>query len=132
MIEKNKKLYLDEDQDLLKRLNSTDPRTSVLLNDEKRYELDKIQIESILRSRKTAVDLDESNKKFSLFFIFLAIVQILIALFQFCFDIVSSPTTLKIIGGLSMLILLAVAVYFAMNEFRKNLISKKPSELSDL
>lgn len=115
---KEKKIYLSEDQDLLDRFNNIDIYTSGAGLEKAKHIVSKIQIESVLRSRKTTVDLDQSNKRFTLAIIFIAVVQLLIALFQFGFDVASSPTTKSIIGGLSFMVVLVVMVYFFSKEFK--------------
>jgi hypothetical protein len=77
------KTYLPEDRDLVEKLES-------ILGSNAACQIDvsKIQVKSTLRTRKTMVDLDASNKRFSYVLGFFAIVQIIIAAFQFLLQVV--------------------------------------------
>ena len=91
MKEKNdKKQYLTEDQDLVDELESANVRSGHLI-DVQNYKVDSIQIKSILRNRKTMVDLDKSNKKYTIAIGLFALVQIVIAGFQLILDIKIFP-----------------------------------------
>ena len=78
--------YLNEDNDLLDELGSMGPTAYGVGQADQSRKLLTIQIKSVLRNRKTADNLDKSTTKFSRVLILLAIVQILIAGFQFVLD----------------------------------------------
>jgi hypothetical protein len=80
--------YLKEDQDIL---NSLDLIKPVYMDQEHQQNLASLQIKSILRSRKTMVDLDKSNKKLSTVFFFFTIIQTLVAGLSFILEIKNYP-----------------------------------------
>jgi hypothetical protein len=110
--------YLKEDEDLLDELESINMDTTGTELEKRKYQVNKIQIKSVLRNRKTAVDLDSSNKRFSLAVILIAIIQLLIALFQFTFEVASASLTRNIIGGFILLMILAMVVFYLLKEFK--------------
>jgi hypothetical protein len=114
---KDTDLYLPKDQELLNQFDRIDVRTTGMGLEKKKYEINRIQLESSLRNRKTMVDLDASNKRFSMAVIFIAVVQSLIALFQFGFDIAGSDTTINKVGGFILLGFLALFIYLFFRKF---------------
>lgn len=80
--------YLSEDRDLIDLLCKSGPLTSDQIFNNK---LSNIQVQSILRTRKTMVDLDQSNKQYSRVIGLFAIIQIVIAGFSLVLDIKNSP-----------------------------------------
>jgi len=82
----NKDLILPEDQELLNKIQNINPIVKDLeFNDNRKLYL--LQTEATLRNRKTMVDLDKSNKNFSLVIMGLTFVQIAIAMFDSIFQI---------------------------------------------
>ncbi|MDA8611333.1 hypothetical protein N9L18_00510 [Candidatus Pacebacteria bacterium] len=71
--------YLEEDSDLLQQIGAIGPMSTGTALSEQQCRLSEIQIKSILRSRKTMIDLDRSNKRYSVAIGAFALVQILIA-----------------------------------------------------
>lgn len=117
-MKEEKELYLEEDRDLLDDVERLgDVQTGHTLSKQER-KMGESQIRATLRTRKTMVDLDKSNKKFTLVILFITIVQVLLALFQFAYDIASNPSTKNIIGGFLMFIFFAFIVFFFLKKFK--------------
>jgi len=75
--DEKEKQYLSEDQDLLDELGKINPSNDY--DQENNRKLNSIQIKSILRSRKTMVDLDKSNKRYTKALLIFVMAQILLA-----------------------------------------------------
>jgi len=106
MKEENKK-YLQEDEDLLSKLQEIGPvSTGQALSQQDRI-ISIIQIESILRNRKSMVDMDKSTTLYSKILGIFAIIQITIAGFQLVLGIKESPdqSFAIFIGGVFIAIL---------------------------
>ncbi len=87
--------YLDEDRDIIEELGLSvqgirDRESS--LKESFKVDLSALQIKSTLRNRKTMVDLDKSNKRFSMVILFFAFIQFAIAGFQLVMQFVDSPS----------------------------------------
>ena len=76
------KLYLEEDDDLLKELDSVGPMSTGMALSEQERKISAIQIRSILRNRKTASELDKSTSRYSRAVIALTFVLLVVALMQ--------------------------------------------------
>jgi hypothetical protein len=79
--------YLTEDQDLLDELEAIGPLSTGRALSEQERIISVIQIKTMLRQRKSADDVEKSNTRFSIIIIAFTIVQMIIALCQFIFDI---------------------------------------------
>lgn len=82
----NNNLILPVDQELLNKMQKIDP----VVNHHEFNSLRQItilQTEATLRNRKTMVDLDKSNKRFSLTIMGLTFIQITLAMFDSIFQI---------------------------------------------
>ena len=82
MDNKNKEVYLPEDNDILEEIQALG-MPSMPRAERKFAEL---QIKATLRNRKTAHDLDESTRKYSMVLIIFALAQLILGMFQFLFD----------------------------------------------
>lgn len=80
-----KELYLKEDQDILGLLE-THSGTSV---DEKAL-INKQQIQAILRNRKSLEDANKETQRFSRVLFVVSLLQLVIATFQFGFNVIDS------------------------------------------
>lgn len=78
--------YLPEDQDLIDELAAIDDMSTGEALAKRERKISEIQIRAILRSRKTAVDVEKSTSKFSIILMAFAVVQILIAMGQLVYD----------------------------------------------
>jgi heme A synthase len=87
-MEKNdeEKQYLSEDKDLLNEIQAMGPSTSGVAETEKIHRLTIIQIKASLRQRKTARDLDESTRQYSLVLVAFALAQLALGVFEFLFN----------------------------------------------
>src|SRR3989344_6024364 len=85
-----KEEYLSEDQDLLKELEEVGPMSTGQALSEQQRKISIIEIKSILRNRKTASDSNESTAHFSTVLLFVALVQVVVALSQFLFETATS------------------------------------------
>lgn len=83
---KKENLYLEEDQDLIDRLKSIGPMSTGQVADQQKFELNSIQIETLLRSRKSMDDYDRNSTRFSTILAIFAIIQLVIAVMQFGLD----------------------------------------------
>ena len=93
---------LPEDILLLKEFAEIgDLSSGAPLEDAKRKML-VIQTRAILRSRKTMIDLDKSNKRFSFVVGSFALLQLAVAVFQVGFDM--ATTTNKVIGFIGAIV----------------------------
>ena len=93
MENKDKEQYLPEDQDVLDQLSKNLEgiyAREALPKENMKTEIESLQIKSILRSRKTMIDLDKSNKRFSIVLGIFALIQIIIAGLQFVLDVSTS------------------------------------------
>ncbi|HUC01914.1 MAG TPA: hypothetical protein VMA75_03340 [Candidatus Paceibacterota bacterium] len=87
MDNKNMELYLSEDQDLLGEIETIGPPSSGMVEEQKMHKLTILQIKAALRNRKTAHELDKSTRKYSLVLIAFALVQVIIGIYQFLFEV---------------------------------------------
>ncbi|MCK9439171.1 MAG: hypothetical protein WCY43_02425 [Patescibacteria group bacterium] len=105
---KEKSKYLEEDSDILKELDHS-------------YSVDathlfrKLQIQSILRNRKSLEDSGEDTRRFSTVLSIVAIVQVLVALSQLFFSVFASEYKWL---GLGLIIVLIFTVYFIIKELK--------------
>jgi hypothetical protein len=106
--------YLPEDQDLLGELEQIGPMSTGAALAEQKRKISEIQIESILRSRKTTADLSKSTDKYSIVLIAFAMAQIIIGFMQLALSVfpISSKT-----GGVLYIITVAVTIIFVMKKF---------------
>lgn len=71
-----------------------------------------IQTKAILRSRKTMIDLDKSNRRFSIVVGCFALLQVVIAVFQFSFDVMTeSNKAIGYVAGISFFGCLFFMIY---------------------
>lgn len=103
----NKEQYLDDDKDLVERLNSVKPMLNV--DRREQQEVNFIQIEAILRSRKSMDDFDRSTTRFSIILGVFAIIQIVIAFLQFTLSVLEFEN--KWIGYIFLVALTAMVVF---------------------
>jgi hypothetical protein len=118
-VKDDKILYLPEDQDILEELENKllgIEVSSESLKEMRRDDLAVLQIKSTLRSRKTMIDLDRSNRKFTLVLMIFAMVQIFIAGVQFIFDILNSTNKGYGIGMFLLLLAIIIFISFKMNK----------------
>jgi hypothetical protein len=92
------------------------------MGQEHEQNLASLQIKSILRNRKSMVDLDKSTSRYSLVLIIFAMIQIVIALSQFMFD--ATTSTHKWIA-LGIACFIAFSIWFIFKEFDLDKILKK-------
>lgn len=109
--------YLKEDLDLINEMESIGPMSTGTALSEQQRKIDVIQIKSILRSRKTMIDLDQSNKKYSLVILLFAIIQIIIAGLQLVLDIKGFPDK---IFAIFIAIVFVASLYFLKKILDKN------------
>ena len=83
--------YLPEDSDLIDDLNSIGEVSTGLALSKQQMKASEIQIKATLRNRKTMVDLDKSNKKYSIVILFFATIQFVVAGLQLILDIKIFP-----------------------------------------
>lgn len=86
--------YLPKDQDLLDELYSIGEMSTGLALSKQQMKASEIHIKATLRNRKTMVDLDKSNKKFTIVIGVFALVQIFIAGLQFVLEVAIFPKKL--------------------------------------
>jgi|ERR1035437_7610581 flagellar biosynthesis protein FliQ len=105
----NRELYLDEDKDILGKLESVGPMSTGIALSEQNKKLASLQIKATLRNRKSLDRSDKMTRIFSLILVLLTLVLIAVSVFQFTFDIQTSTASLlqKLIP-LILLILLVV------------------------
>lgn len=75
--------YLKKDSDLLETLSKIDPDVAYTKADKHNQALLKANTLALLRSRKSAHDTEQSNKRYSWVILIFSMVQICIATFQF-------------------------------------------------
>jgi len=85
------KQYLSEDQDLLDELEKIGPMSTGTSLSEQQRKINVIQVKSILKSRKTMVDLDKSNKRYTKAILIFAMVQIFLAGLSLMLNIKNTP-----------------------------------------
>ena len=110
------KLYLEEDQDLIDRLNSIGPMSTGLAADQQKLEVSSIQIEATLRSRKSMDDYSKTSSHFSKVLGLFALIQLVIAIIQFALDAQS-----KKFIGLAYVIILTIMIFWILKVANKNL-----------
>jgi len=116
MDQNDKDKYLPEDQDILKELESVEYDTSGMVLEKRKAIISKLQIKAMLRGRKQAADTDSSNKKFTIMLGAFALVQILIAGFQFALEAADSKNVpFAVFSAITFLI---VMFWFTRNIFR--------------
>lgn len=104
--------YLPEDQDLIDELNAIQPMNPNQIYNTRQEQLAKLQIQSILRNRKSLADMDRSNTRFSRAFTALGVAQFVIAFSQLGFDIINSAHRL---WGMVIFLLLASFLFFVFS-----------------
>jgi hypothetical protein len=75
--------YLPEDQDLIDELSAIGPMSTGTALSEQQRKIQEIHIKALLRDRKSSVEVEHSNKRFSVIVVAFTIVQIIVALCQF-------------------------------------------------
>lgn len=107
---KPEELYLDEDKDLLKELEEANPEVNNPGPVTQDYKLNSMQIKATLRHRKSMDKFDKSTTSFSLILMILAIIQIIVALMQFTFDLLGDNKSLSYIFGAIFFILMLSSI----------------------
>ena len=117
----DKELYLPEDQDLLKELDSIGPLSTGQALEEQKKRIQVIQIKASLRNRKSFDKFDKETSTYTIILIVFAMVQIIVALGQFIFA-ASSGTN----HWLSLLVVIAIVgmIIFILKKFDKLLKNK--------
>lgn len=91
------KLHLPEDQDILSELEKVREPTAGIGESARMHKLAALQIEAVLRNRKTTEELNKSTARYSRALIAFAFAQLTLGLFQFIFD--TSTSTHAWIGA---------------------------------
>jgi hypothetical protein len=107
---KEKEQYLPEDQDLLQQLDAINLDTSGITLEQRKGKVSKLQIQAILRSRKQTTDNDKSNKRFTIVLGAFALIQILVAGFQFTLE--AATSTNKILALCLAGVFIASIIWF--------------------
>ncbi len=116
IMKKDERLLLKEDMELLKKLNDIEISDTPMAIEHQRKEMMKIQVEATLRSRKTMVELDDTNGRFSFVVGVLALMQLAIAMFQFVFDVgTSDKKSFALFVGFACLVMLYL-IFWATNK----------------
>ncbi|MES2223747.1 MAG: hypothetical protein V4469_02315 [Patescibacteria group bacterium] len=114
-----KEQYLPEDKDILDALDSIGEISTGIAFSKQQMKMNELQIKATLRTNKTMVDLDASNKKFSKVIAFFAIVQMIIAIFQFALDVsTSTEKGIAISIGVAFIIMMVIMFRTADKEFK--------------
>ncbi len=122
MSDKPKEQYLPEDQDLINELsNIGETSTGTAWNHQVRR-LNELQIKSVLRSRKTADEVDKSNTRFSIILVAFTMIQIVIALCSLLYDI---ETTGHGWTAFWVMLLLFIAIVVILKTFDPDKFFKK-------
>lgn len=96
----NKPDLLPEDEALMAEFLALGPLSTGSALEEQKRKMLVIQTRAVLRSRKTMIDLDGSNRRFSIIVGCFALLQVVIAVFQFGFDIMTeSNKAVGIVAG---------------------------------
>lgn len=111
-------VYLYDDEELLDEIEIVGPQPTDM--EERKRRINIIQIKAILRSRKTMVELDHSNKKYSIVILFFAAVQIVIAGFQLILQINNFPDK---VFTIFVTIAFIVIVYWLAKEMSKMMLN---------
>lgn len=102
--DKEKMQYLEEDQDLLKELDSIGPLSTGLALEEQKKKIETIQIKALLRSRKAAKDTEVSTSRYSDILMVFAVIQVVVAWLQLVFSAgTATQTKDKLLGGFVIL-----------------------------
>jgi hypothetical protein len=94
--------YLKEDEDIVSQIEGPNSLDMDFL-------LKRLQIKATLRNRKSLVDSSKETKVFSIVLITFALIQFVVALFQFLFSVVISDN--KIYGIFSFVIICLFSWY---------------------
>lgn len=104
--------YLPEDQDLLDELEKIGPMSTGTALAEQQRKIKIIHVKALLRERKSAADVELSNKRFSVLIVAFTIVQIIVALCQFLLAVQTVDIWISI--GITILLLVAVIATFKL------------------
>lgn len=107
----NKEKYLKEDQDILDQL---DKERGMAVTSQ--IEVSKLHIRATLRNRKSLEDLNKATQKFSILLFTVAILQLLLGLFQFGFSSLVSDN--KWLGIFLLLVFVGV-MYWLIKKSEK-------------
>lgn len=122
-MKKPEELYLEEDKDLIKRLHSIEtPISTGTTLEERRQELEVLQIESLLRTRKASRDAEKSTNRFSFVIFFLTMTQLLVALYQLLFSVVLEKEVGFKVFGFSLIVVIITFLVVGMKYIDKNLL----------
>jgi hypothetical protein len=103
--------YLKEDLDLLNELDLIGPMSTGTALEEQKRKIDSIQIKTLLRTKRAYSEADKSNSRLSKAVFALTVVQVILAIAQFAFDIENTSTNRIVnIIGLAV-ILIAIAIF---------------------
>ncbi len=103
--------HLSEDQDLLNELEAIGPLSTGQALEEQKKRIQIVEIKAMLRSRKSFNEAEKSNTEVAVAVLALAVIQVLIAWFQFSFDITTGGH-IKI--GMLFLIPLGIMIYLLL------------------
>lgn len=103
--------YLPEDQDLLDELEAIGPMSTGSALSEQQRKIEEIHIKALLRERKSAADVEHSNKRFSVIIVAFTIAQIIVALCQFLLEAQTVQNRWIAIGVSTLLIVGIIATF---------------------
>ena len=101
--------YLEEDMDIISQMNISPSSDGAHL-------LNKLQIQAVLRNRKSLVESSEETKIFSFVLVIFALIQFIVALFQFLFSVQTSGSQWY---GLFLLITMLIMIGYIFKKFDK-------------
>ena len=107
MEKNNKKQYLSEDQDLIKELAEVGAARDTFAARER--EVQEIQIKATLRSRESMEKLDKSTTYYSKVLGLFALIQIVISIIWFTYDVVGVEN--KWVGFFLLIALVAMLIW---------------------
>lgn len=117
-MKENSKLYLPEDEDLLRKLEEINPSWTGAKQEQGLMELNILQIKALLRSRNSTERLNSSTDVFSRILICFAVLQTTLAFFQILLPFTPKELTPWLL--IIILIMIAVAIYMIFSFFKKN------------
>ncbi|MFC1678243.1 hypothetical protein ACFLZ9_00720 [Patescibacteria group bacterium] len=103
--------YLKEDQDIIEALKKSSSLSSdsVQKSSFKECQFYRLQIESILRNRKSLEDFSRATTNLTLLLLIVGIIQFIVVIFQFIYDIQSSSD--KIFGSIILFIIFGFIIW---------------------
>lgn len=118
---KEKKLYLEEDKDLIAELEAVTDLTDSLNIERQKQTLAKLQIKATLRNRRSIKEMDMATGKFSIVLVILALAQIVLGVLAFLFNVTTSS---HLIIGFFLLVVFEVLLFyllsFAFNRIKRD------------